>query len=349
MSAPAGRPLIVLTGFLGSGKTTLLNRWLHDPALAGTAVLINEFGEIGLDHQLVESLDDAPVLLANGCVCCSIRDDLKTALLRLEERRLAGEVPDYARVMIETTGAADPAPILATLLCDPELRHHYHVGGVVTVVDAVNGLRDLSHRAEARRQAALADYLLISKRDLAAAPALEALEGALRTLNPAATLGEAQRAHWPAIAARLADGDVARRQRLTPAESVVAGHDHQHDHQHEHHHGEHFASFTLCFDEAIDWTAFGVWLSLLLHVHGERVLRVKGLLNVPGSASPVVVNGVQHLVHPPYHLAQWPDEDQRSRLVFITEGLAREAVAASLATFTALGASFRPPAADSSP
>jgi G3E family GTPase len=120
-----------------------------------------------------------------------------------------------------------------------------------------------------------------------------------------------------------------------------------HDHQHEHHHGEHFASFTLCFDEAIDWTAFGVWLSLLLHVHGERVLRVKGLLNVPGSASPVVVNGVQHLVHPPYHLARWPDEDQRSRLVFITEGLAREAVAASLATFTALGASFRPPAADS--
>lgn len=341
MTAPSGRALVVLTGFLGSGKTTLLNRWLRDPALAGTAVLINEFGEIGLDHQLVESLDDAPVLLANGCVCCSIRDDLKAALLRLEERRLAGDVPDYARVIIETTGAADPAPILATLLCDPELRHHYHVSGVVTVVDAVNGLRDLRHRPEAHRQAALADYLLISKQELATAPAREALEAALRTLNPAAALGEAQHAQWPAIARRLAGADVARHEEPMPTGADVPAHGH--------HHGEHFASFTLRFDEAIDWTAFGVWLSLLLHVHGARVLRVKGLLNVPGSTSPVVVNGVQHLVHPPYHLAQWPDEDQRSRLVFITEGLTREVVASSLATFNALGARFRPPAADSSP
>ncbi len=340
MNAPAGRPLIVLTGFLGSGKTTLLNRWLRDPALAGTAVLINEFGEIGLDHQLIEALDDAPVLLANGCVCCSIRDDLKAALLRLEERRYAGAVPDYTRVIIETTGAADPAPILATLLCDPELRHHYHLGGVVTVVDAVNGGADLARRPEAFRQAALADTLLLSKRDLASAPALAALHEALARLNPAAVLDDAASASWPAIATRLGTGDV-RRSALGLEDAPPAA-------SHDHHHGEHFASFTLCFDEPMDWTAFGVWLSLLLHVHGARVLRVKGLLNVIGSDTPAVINGVQHLVHPPYHLPRWPDEDRRSRLVFITDGLAHAAVAASLAAFNALGARFRP-AADSSP
>jgi G3E family GTPase len=338
MSPPRGIPLIVLTGFLGSGKTSLLNRWLRSPELRDTAVLINEFGEIGLDHQLVETLDDAPILLANGCVCCSIRDDLKAALLKLEARRLAGEVPGYKRVIIETTGAADPAPILATLLGDPELRHHYHLGSVVTVVDAVNGLSSLGTYREAQRQAALADFLLLSKCDLVTPAALDALRVVLREFNPAAVIDEAIDVAVPPGLEQPETRDALRIDWLRTAELPSA-----------HHHAETFGSFTLILEQSIDWTAFGVWLSLLLHVHGQRILRVKGLLRVQGSERPVVVNGVQHLVHPPYHLAAWPDEDQRSRLVFITEGVSREEVANSLAVFNALGLQLRSSGADSSP
>ncbi len=317
-------PLIVLTGFLGSGKTTVLNRWLRSPDLRDTAVLINEFGEIGLDHQLVETLDEAPVLLANGCVCCTIRDDLKAALLKLDAQRLAGEIPAYQRVIVETTGAADPVPILATLLGDPELRNHYQVGLVVTVVDAVNGLANLDTHPEARQQAALADVLLLSKLDLVedAVP----LRAALERLNPLAALEAAGRMALPPALDDPEARDGLRVERLN-AVSAYANH----------HHAAHLQSFVLLLDATLDWTAFGVWLSLLLHVHGQRILRVKGLLNVTGSDRPVVVNGVQHLVHPPYHLAAWPDEDRRSRLVFITEGVGREAVAKSLAAFNLLG------------
>lgn len=341
MNAPTGLPLIVLTGFLGSGKTTLLNRWLRSPRLRDTAVLINEFGEVGLDHQLVETVDGAPVLLANGCICCTIREDLKTALLRLAARRLAGEVPPYQRVIVETTGAADPAPILATLLTDPELRHHYHVGSVVTVVDSVNGPRDLRGREDVRRQVALADRLLLSKTDQVDAAALDTLIATLAAMNPAAP-------RLPALAfdpTLLHDSPAHSREAdlcdwLAQAASAAA-----HDHAA---HGQRYGSFVLVLDEAVDWTAFGVWLTLLLHVHGTRILRVKGLLTVAGSATPVVVNGVQHLVHPPWHLPAWPDDDHRSRLVFITEGLDEARVRASFAAFNAAGHALRP-AADSSP
>lgn len=333
-------PLTVLTGFLGSGKTSLLNRWLKSPLLADAAVLINEFGEIGLDHQLVEAIEGAPVLLANGCVCCSIRDDLKAAILKLDERRRTGEVPPYRRILIETTGLADPAPIVATLLNDPELRHHYRLGAVVTTVDAVNGPTDVATREEARRQVALADHLVITKTDLVTPAALAALRGQLLGVNPRAGIVDVADA-GPGLL-RAADiyapdalpDDVARW--LTGV---------SHDGPHEHRMP--YDSIGVTVDEAIDWTAFGLWLTMLLHVHGKRILRVKGLLNVAGSDTPVVINGVQHLVHPPFHLARWPDGDRRSRLVFITEGLAPEALSASLAVFNRLGAALRP-AMDSS-
>jgi len=328
-------PLTVLTGFLGSGKTSLLNRWLRDPRLAGCAVLVNEFGEIGLDHALVEAVDGSPVLLANGCVCCAIRDDLKEALLRLDERRRRGEIPPYTRLVIETTGVADPAPILATLLNDPELRHHYRLGAVIATVDAVHGAGDLARREEARKQVACADTVLITKADLTT-PA--AATEAVRALNAQARIAMAA----VADAGLLARADVhAPRVR---AADVLAwlGTDSAHAH------GAPYASGHVVVDEALDWTAFGLWLTMLLHVHGSRILRVKGLLNVAGSRTPVVVNGVQHLVHPPFHLRRWPDEDRRSRLVFITEGLAPAALGASLAAFNALGARLSPPAGSSS-
>ncbi len=339
MSYREAIPLVVLTGFLGSGKTTLLNAWLRDTRLRNCAVLINEFGEIGLDHQLVEPMDGSPVLLANGCVCCSIREDLKTAILNLDARRLAGDIPAFTRLVIETTGVADPAPILATLLNDPELRHHYRLGTVVTVVDARHGPQDLRLREEALKQAALADQFIITKRDLVSPAAVAALEQQLRAINPGAQFAA------PSDAGVLVNGDVydpALRGEevlrwLAPPSPV-----HTHAAPAATSHLQAFASFSVTLDQPLDWVAFGVWLTMLLHVHGNRVLRVKGILNVAGSATPVVINGVQHLVHPPFHLAAWPDADRRSRLVFITEGLSHETLGASLAVFSQLGARLRP-------
>lgn len=332
-------PLTVLTGFLGSGKTTLLNRWLRDPALADCAVLINEFGEIGLDHQLVETVDGAPALLANGCICCSIRDDLKDALLRLDERRRSGEVPAYRRLIIETTGVADPAPILATLLNDPELRHRYRLGAVIATVDAVNGPHDLRTRVEAQKQVACADTVLVSKGDLVAPGAVMAH---VRAINARARVLPVAAAD-PAL---LSLADVYDPAALPADVAAWLGHEAAHTHGDDAHPAP-YASGNVLLDAPIDWTAFGLWLTMLLHVHGNRILRVKGLLNVAGADTPVVVNGVQHLVHPPFHLAQWPDADRRSRLVFITEGLAPEILGASLATFNALGARLRPGAGSS--
>ena len=338
-------PLIVLTGFLGTGKTTLLNRWLRHAALVQSAVLINEFGEVGLDHQIVEPLDGAPVLLANGCVCCSIRDDLKAAILNLDARRLAGTVPPYRRILLETTGAADPAPILATLLNDVELRHHYRLALVATTVDAVNGLATLSRHAEARRQVAMADVLLLTKRDLVEPGAASAVEAALVGLNPHALLAHAEDGPGCLLSAAEEAGSSG-----APTRSPLEDPDGHSDHGTFAAAGEHahFQTFTLRPGRALDWTAFGTWLTLLLHTHGARILRIKGLLDVAGSDTPVVVNGVQHLVHPPYHLDEWPDGERGSRLVFITTGIGREEVEASLAAFNALGLALRP-AADSSP
>lgn len=331
-------PLTVLTGFLGSGKTTLLNRWLRDRRLAGCAVLVNEFGEIGLDHAVLEPLDGAPVLLANGCICCAIRDDLREALWRLDERRRRGEIPAYTHVVIETTGVADPAPIIATLLNDPGLRHRYRLGTVFATVDAVNGARDLARRAEARKQVACADMVFVTKTDLAA-PA--AAMDAIRALNSHARIVQADAADAGWVA--RADIYAARARAAEVTAWLGAGHAGDSGHAH----GMPYASSHVVLDAALDWSAFGLWLTMLLHVHGDRILRVKGLLNIAGSDTPVVINGVQHLVHPPFHLRRWPDQDRRSRLVFITEGLPPATLGASLAAFNALGVRLSP-AADSS-
>ncbi len=340
----------VLTGFLGAGKTSLLKRLLRQPDLADTAVLINEFGEVGLDHLLVEAVDEDVVLLASGCVCCTIRGDLKEALMRLYGRRQRGEVPPFTRLVIETTGLADPAPVVATLAADPILRHHFRVGNIVTVVDAENGLASLDAYGESRRQVAVADRLVVTKIDLVAPEKVATLVRRLATLNPTAEVTTAS--EDDEAAARLLTHDV--HDEATRSEEVARWlaaeisevHDHDHDHDHDEaersRHGA-IRAVLLTADEPVDWAAFGLWLSMLLNRHGAEILRVKGLLSIVGRQAPVVVQGVQHMIHKPDHLERWPDNDMRTRIVLIVHGLDPEVIERSFRVFMRLGAGASAP------
>jgi G3E family GTPase len=273
-------------------------------------VLINEFGEVGLDHHLLGRIDETMVLLPSGCLCCTIRGELASAIKDLQSKRERGEVPAFRRLLVESSGLADPFPILSTVQADPVLRHHFRLGSVVTTVDAVNGIG----RPESVKQAAVADRLVLTKTDLVDDSA--ALLAELRRINPDAPLWSA--AERP-TAADLFD-DAPR----SPLRAIPATPDRPHGA---------VQAFALAFEGALDWTMFGVWLTMLLNRHGARVLRVKGILNVAGSATPVAVHGVQHLVHPPVHVAAWPDADRRSHLVFILDGLDGAAIERSLRAF----------------
>ena len=330
-------PVVVVTGFLGSGKTSLLNRALRDPALGDCAVLVNEFGEVGLDHHLLEVIDGNTVLLASGCVCCTIRDDLKVAVLELQDKRARGAVPAFSRLVIETTGLADPTPIIATFMSDQSLRYHYRPSLVVTTVDAVVGLATLDTYQESVKQVALADRLVLTKTDLASRSALAALRERLAAVNQAAHVVTALDEALD-VAGLLRVDAYTRGHRETEVARWFSTASHHHHIDDDSRHDSDIHTFCMVVDDALEWTAFGVWLTMLLHCHGDKVLRVKGMLNVQGVATPVVVNGVQHLVHPPVHLARWPDTDRRSRLVFIVQGLAQQALEESLAAFNELGA-----------
>ena len=308
---PDFTPVTLITGCLGSGKTTLLQRLLRDPALSDTAVLINEFGEIGLDHHLLERIDETMVMLQSGCVCCTIRGELSAAIKDLHSRRERGLLPPFRRLVVESTGLADPFPILSTVRSDPVLRHHFNLGNVITTVDAVNGAQQLDAQPESVKQVAVADRLVLTKTDLATAEVTTRLTQRLRHINATAPL-------W-----RTADDDL-------DADALLSGEDNEawepadtnaalpDDH---HRHADDIRTLALSIDEPIDWARFGVWLTMLLNRHGDALLRIKGMLNVAGAVTPVALHAVQHLVHTPKHLAAWPDADRRSRLVFITRGL----------------------------
>ena len=304
-------PVILVTGFLGSGKTTLLSRLLERPELGETAVIVNELGEVGIDHHLLRRIDERTVVLSSGCVCCVVRGDLSDELRDLLDRRDAGDVPAFRRVIIETTGVARPAPIVQTLLTDPLLPHHYSLAAVVATVDGVHGLRG----PEALQQVAAADTLVITKSDLAEQDELGALESELDRLNPAA---RTVRASFGEVAVELMLTGSDRDVREIPTESNG------------HSHGPRAVVLTL--DHAIDWTAFAIWLTMLLHARGGEILRIKGLLDV-GSEGPLLVNCVQHAVYPPTHLDVWPDEDRRSRLVVIGHDVDRDTLETSLRAF----------------
>jgi len=304
----ARTPVTLLTGYLGSGKTTLLSRLLAHPGMGETAVIVNELGEVAVDHHLLRRVDERTVVLANGCVCCTLRGDLADELRDLLSRRTRGEVPPFGRVVVETTGLADPAPILYTLVSEPVVKSHFELERVIATVDAQHGLRG----AEGLKQAAAADRIVVTKTDLADPTRLERQ---LAGLNPTADVLEAS---FGDVAPDVLFGGHVHEPRELPVD--------------EHSHPDGVAAHTLVFEEQLDWTAFGVWLTMLLAARGSDVLRVKGLLNV-GAAGPLLLNGVQHVVHPPEHLDAWPDDDRRSRIVFIGRGFTAPELEASLRAF----------------
>jgi G3E family GTPase len=334
-------PLTVLTGFLGAGKTTLLNRLLQDPALADTVVIINEFGEIGLDHLLVETVDEDMILLSAGCLCCTVRGDLVATLEDLLRRRDNGRIAPFGRVLIETTGLADPAPILHGLLYHPYLSTRYAVEAVVTIVDALNGAATLDAYEEARRQVAVADRLVITKTDLPdAASARAGLEARLRSLNPGARIVEAVDGAAPAAeilgaglfgtAGKNSDVETwLQAEAVERAESASHAHQHHHGHGHAHSHdvNRHDArirAFCLTSDAPVGQGALDMFLDLLRSQKGAQLLRIKGLVALAEDPEhPVVIHGAQHVIHVPAILPKWPSEDRRSRLVFIVNDLDR--------------------------
>ena len=322
-------PVSLITGFLGSGKTTLLNRLLRHDAMGDSAVIINEYGETALDHLLVERIDGEVAVLASGCICCTIRSDLEETLRALLVKRDRGEVPPFRRILIETTGLADPAPIVQLLLNNPLVSHFLRLDTVVTTVDAVNAVHQLDRQYEAVKQVALADRLLITKSDLVSNTA--ALYQRLGRLNPGARIERVMHGEIDPAAlfgAGLVDPekkaiDVARwLSEQAFAGSCEAVHEHTgHDH---HSHDASITSFVLAFDEPLDWMAVSRWLAYLRSARGEDLLRVKGILNLLGEPTPIVIHGVHHVFHPPVALPAWPDADRRSRIVFITRGIARQ-------------------------
>jgi G3E family GTPase len=340
-------PLTVLTGFLGAGKTTLLNRLLADPAMAETVVIINEFGEIGLDHLLVETAEDGVMLMQSGCLCCTIRGDLLNTLEGLLRKRDNGRIQPFRRVVIETTGLADPAPILHTVMSHPYLGLRYRLEGVVTLVDAVNGLATLAAHPEAMKQAAVADRLVLTKLDLASDSA--ALRARLAELNPLASLIDVRTAG----AAELMDcglydpatkaPDVARWLQEEAALAAMGRNAHRHADGTLHVDGEdgaataeargqdtadvnrHDASIrahAFSTDKPINADSLALFIDLVRSAQGAKLLRLKGIVKVSDDEErPVVIHGVQHIFHPPVLLDAWPDADRRTRLVFIVKDM----------------------------
>lgn len=360
-------PVSVITGFLGAGKSTLLNRLLRHPDMGDTAVIVNEFGEIGLDHALIASSKEDTILLSSGCLCCTVRGDLVNTFRDLTARRDAGEIKPFKRVVIETTGLADPAPVLHTLMSDPVVAERCRLESVVTLVDAVNGSGTLDHHTEAVKQAAVADRLVLTKVDLAEQKSVQHLRHRLQHLNPGAPI-------FTAIGGDIAPNQLFNAGLYDPKtksfnvqnwlRAEAYGEDHQHhDHGHDHHdhghdehaHGEHahdrhehehfhtaegkvdvnrhdasIQSFCLTFEDPFEWNTLATWLDLLAAYRGDNLLRVKGLVNVAGVDRPVVIHGVQHLFHPPATIPAWPDDNRQSRIVFITRDLNREVIEQTL-------------------
>lgn len=304
--------MTVVTGFLGAGKTTLIRGLLTKPEGANTAVVVNEFGEVGIDDALLRSSSDATVLLGNGCLCCAVRTDLQETLRTLFAERGRGAAPSFERVIIETSGLADPGPVLQTLASDRALGDVYHLQGLVAVVDAPGGIGNLDHAPEARQQVALADRIVVTKSDLADATNAAALTDRLRALSAAplatATNGEI-------------DPGFLLEENLDLAARAAT---HEHDHAHAHSHG--IDSFVLFFDKPWPWAVFEQAMAVLTGLRGADLLRVKGLVAVEGCRGPVVVHVVQHVAHRPVELLDWPDSDRRSRLVFITRNLGKAQV-----------------------
>jgi G3E family GTPase len=332
-------PVTLLTGFLGSGKTTVLNHVLKEPGMVATAVIVNEFGEIGFDHLLVERSSEDIVLLNSGCLCCTVRGDIVDTLTNLFVDRVKGKIPFFVRVAIETTGLADPAPILHTLMTDPIVAARYMLDGVVTTVDAVNGAGTLDKQPEAVKQAAVADRLLLTKSDLAEPAVRQRIEGRLKALNPSAPIVPvAQGAVDPALLFNIGFYDPVTKsadvRRWLRDEAFESGDDHEHEHLDINRHDDRIRAFCVIRERPMSWAALSAWLDALATMRGDDLLRLKAIVALSDRPDqPVVLHGVQHLFHPPVLLPEWPSEDHRTRMVFITRDLPREAIERTLTAF----------------
>ena len=331
-------PVTILTGFLGSGKTTLLNHLLQQPALSNSAVIINEFGEVGMDHLLVATPAENMVLLDTGCLCCTVRGDLVETLSDLHEKRLCGSVPPFAHLIIETTGLADPVPVLQSVVADPALNRVYRLHDVVTLIDAVHAQSELDQHAECVKQAAVADALIITKTDVAPPSAVRALHARLKRINPGAEIHEVVRGVIdPAVLLRGGVYDPRSKapeveRWLKEADHARVGEAHDHDDRHDvNRHDDRIRAYCLYHARPIHHAGLLMWLDLLGGLRGANLLRVKGLLNVEGDA--VVVHAVQTVIHEPVVLDAWPGEDRRSRLVFIARDMEREEIETTFEAF----------------
>ncbi len=333
-------PVSVITGFLGSGKTTLLNALLKNPGMAETAVIVNEFGEIGIDHLLVEEAFEDTLLLNSGCLCCTIRGDLVDTLDRLHGQMSRGEIPPFKRAVIETTGLADPAPVLQTLMNEPLITNRFRIDGIVTTVDAANGMLQFEEHPEPIKQAAVADRIVLTKTDLVSKQESDALKQRLSSINPAAPVfeviqGEIEPKHL--FDAGLFDPakKIPDVEKWLQAESYKEDDAHAHDHAHHdvNRHGENIRSFCLTYETPIPWNAFREWLESVASVRGSDLLRMKGIVNIEGEETPIVIHAVQHVFHPPTRLRSWPDDDHSSRIVFITRNIEKEPLEKTLEAF----------------
>ena len=337
-------PVTLLTGFLGSGKSTLLTKILKDTRFGETAVVVNEFGEIGLDGFLVEHSDDQIMEMTSGCLCCTIRGDIRETLLDLHARRERGEIRPFKRLVIETTGLADPAPVIHTLMSNPRLDRRYMLGGIVTTIDALHAETTLETHSECVKQAAVSDRIVITKSDLMSDPFsvkdLETLKGKLQNMNPGAIVLDV---HDPKFdLANLFDTSLYDPETKTidvrkwlSAEADTDAYDHDHGHHHGHHHdhddphditrhGTDIRAFTLTLDKPVSIETIGSALEALTATQGANLLRLKGIVNtVERPELPLVLHGVQHVFHDPIWLEEWPDDDRRTRLVFITHLIER--------------------------
>jgi G3E family GTPase len=328
-STPPRLPVFLLTGFLGSGKTTLLNALLRHPQFANTAVVVNEFGEIGLDHFLIERSQDNVVLLDAGCLCCTISDSLHETLADLYGRRVRGDVPPFERVIIETTGLAEPAPILNTLLGHSLVTTHYRLEATIVTVDSQHVEELLDRQPEVAHQIAVADRLLLTKTDLS--PMSAGLRARLREINAVAqTIESVEGAHALPAFAPLPAYQVA----LGTSSAAGASH---HDHHHEAHvqsdrnrHDAHIRAHCLIIDDVVSWAGLAAWWQLLSRSLGNRLLRCKGLIRITETDEAVFIQGVQRVFHRPERLSHWPDADPRSRLVCITRDATREEIEVTL-------------------
>lgn len=338
-------PVSVLTGFLGAGKTTLLNRLLKEPTLADTAVIINEFGEVAVDHLLVEQASDGIIQLSDGCLCCTVRGDLVDTLADLVDRLQTGRIAKLARVVVETTGLADPAPVLQSIMAHPALVQAFRLDGVITLVDAVNGEATLDAHVEAVKQAGVADRIVLTKTDLADAAAIEALRARLRQINPGAVVLDVNATGTGAAALfdcglynpETKSADVRR----WLGEETAHDHDHhQHDddghhHHHEHRHDTRVRSHSLVHDGPVPFSAIEMFLDLVRSTHGEKLLRMKGVIELAEDPSrPLVIHGVQKILHPPARLPAWPDGQRGTRLVLITLDMPEDYIRRLFAAFT---------------